>query len=71
MKDKIFDIVEVLVIKNTFDTSIPSTNKITYFNASISLSGNYIIFNSHDKHDSMKFESTPYHLDKIKGYKTS
>ena len=70
MKDKIYDTIEVLVIKTTYDTSILSTNKITYFNASISLSGNYVIFNSHDKHDSMKFESTPYHLDKIKGYRT-
>lgn len=71
MKDKIYNIIDVLVIKTTFDTSIPSTNKIQFFNASVTLSGNYIIFNTHDKHDTTKYESTPYHLDKIKGYKTS
>jgi hypothetical protein len=71
MKDKIYNLIEVLVIKDTNDKLLPSTYKIQFFNASITLSGDYIIFNSHDKHDTMKFESAPYHLEKIKGYKTS
>jgi hypothetical protein len=71
MNNKIYDKIDVLVIKTTYDTAIPSTNKIEFFNTSITLSGNYIIFNTHDRHDTQKYESTPYHLDKIKGYKTS
>ena len=71
MKKQIHDLIEVLVRTHTNDKLLPSTHKIQFFNASITLSGDYIIFNSHDKHDTMKFESAPYHLEKIKGYKTS
>lgn len=70
MKDNIYDNIEVLIYKNTIDTSFPSIDKINFFNASISLSGNYIIFNTHDKYNNKNYESTPYHLDKIKGYRT-
>lgn len=71
MENKIYNKIDVLVIKSTFDTAIPSTNKIEFFNASVTLSGNYVIFNTHDRLDKKKYESTPYHLDKIKGYKTT
>ena len=70
MKDNIYDNIEVLIYKNTIDTSFPSIDKINFFNASISLSGNYIIFNTHDKYNNKNYESTQYHLDKIKGYRT-
>jgi hypothetical protein len=71
MKKQIHDLIEVLVRTHTNDKLLPSTHKIQFFNASITLSGDYIIFNSHDKHDSNKYESEPYNLEKIKGYKTT
>ena len=70
MKYNIFDTIEVLVITNTLDKLLPSTSKTEFFNASITLSGDYIIFNSHDINNKRKYESTPYHLEKIKGYRT-
>lgn len=71
MKDKIYDMIEVLIIRETIDKSFPTTYKTEFFNTSVTLSGNYVIFNTHDKKDKNKYESTPYHLDKIKGYKTT
>jgi hypothetical protein len=71
MKDIIYKIIDVLVIQDSKDKLLPGTNKIQFFNASVTLSGNYVIFNSHDSTDKRNYESTPYHLDKIKGYKTS
>lgn len=70
MKGQIFEQIQVIVITNTGDGRLPSTHKTEFFNASVTLSGNYVIFNIHDRKDKNKYESTPYHLDKIKGYRT-
>ena len=69
MKEQIFEQIQVIVITNTADGRLPSTYKTEFFNASITLSGNYVIFNTHDRKDKKKYESAPYHLEKIKGYK--
>jgi hypothetical protein len=71
MKKQIHELIEVLVKTRSNDTLLPSTHKIEFFNASITLSGNYIIFNSHNRHNIDNFESEPYNLELIKGYKTS
>ena len=70
MKDNIFDKIQVIIILDTSDKLLPSTTKIEFFNASVTLSGNFIIFNSYDLDNKRKYESTPYHISKIKGYRT-
>ena len=71
MNNIIYEKIEVLIIGDSVDRSFPNVNKVLFINASVTLSGNYIIFNTHGMKDKKTFESTPYHLDKIKGYKTS
>jgi hypothetical protein len=70
MNDNIFDKIQVITIIDTGDKLLPSTNKTEFFNASVTLSGDYIIINTHDLTNKRKYESTPYHLSKVKGYRT-
>ena len=69
MKDNIFDTIQVILIKDTGDKLLPSTTKIEFFNASVTLSGDYVIFNTHNLNNKKKYESTPYPLSKVKGYR--